>query len=212
MVQGPEEVTDGRGGIATRFVIDDGADIRVEMVYGAGGEVVKWLQSDPSMKLPPQCRTKETDRSGRPWLVTSKWAVLDGRMEPTSVTVEATKNSAAPVSAEATKQLSLGTILKEHRHLMVHHSRDAAANRKENAQEEAAFERQAAQFGAHQVLARTPEALDVVADVYRDAYERGEPVQQAVADAFGISRSTAANRIMLARRAGHEMPNPKDTR
>jgi hypothetical protein len=41
-----------------------------------------------------------------------------------------------------------------------------------------------------------------VADVYRHAYERGTPVQQAVAEAFHVSRSTAGKRIMAARKAG----------
>jgi hypothetical protein len=41
-----------------------------------------------------------------------------------------------------------------------------------------------------------------VANVYREAWDLREPVTEAVAVAFGISKSTAGKRIMAARAAG----------
>ena len=46
------------------------------------------------------------------------------------------------------------------------------------------------------------QVLVEVAEIYRDALRRRQPVQQAVADAMQISRSAAAKRIMSARQKG----------
>lgn len=131
-------------------------------------------------------------------VVGSDWNLLDGRMEPTRVWVRSIGDS-RPIGAELIKRLPLGSILKTHRARMVTHT------------ERGPDPKRSALYGARRGIAMTPEALGDVAAVYRRAYARGEPVQRAVADAFGIATSTAANRIMLARRAGHDMPNPKET-
>lgn len=167
--------------------------------------------------MKPATYTKERDKRGREWMVRVEWTELTGRMEPTSLLVIAPEHRQA-LNAETIKQLALGTILSEHRKRMVHQLEQAAAKerpqmtRSEAAQMKAAWKRKAAQYGASRGVAMTPEGLEAVATVYRQAYEEGRPVQKAVADAFGIAVSTAANRIMLARRAGHDLPNPRETR
>jgi len=55
---------------------------------------------------------------------------------------------------------------------------------------------------AHRGRAHTKSELRTVAAAYIEAYGRGVPVQQAVAESLGIARSTAEKRIMAARAAG----------
>ena len=50
------------------------------------------------------------------------------------------------------------------------------------------------------------EELQEVADAYREAVRLGVPVQNAVAETFNVSRSTAAKRIMAARKMGYLRP------
>ena len=61
---------------------------------------------------------------------------------------------------------------------------------------------EAAAQGPQRGRTRTLADHEGVATVYRSAYERGDPVTEAVARAFHVSRSTAGKRIMAARRAG----------
>ena len=55
---------------------------------------------------------------------------------------------------------------------------------------------------AHQGRSHSDEELQGVADVYISAYRSRLAVQVAVASTFGISKSTAAKRIMAARSRG----------
>lgn len=55
---------------------------------------------------------------------------------------------------------------------------------------------------AHRGRAHSDEELQAVADAYREALRLGVPVQNAVAETFKVSRSTAAKRIMASRERG----------
>jgi transposase len=55
---------------------------------------------------------------------------------------------------------------------------------------------------AHRGRPASDDELRTVAAIYVEAKADRAPVQAAVAEAFGISPSTAAKRIMAARRAG----------
>jgi DNA-binding transcriptional regulator LsrR (DeoR family) len=55
---------------------------------------------------------------------------------------------------------------------------------------------------AHQGREHSDAELQRVAEVYMVAYKAHLPVQKIVANAFGVSVSTAAKRIMVARRKG----------
>ena len=59
---------------------------------------------------------------------------------------------------------------------------------------------------AHRGRAHSDEELQEVADAYREAVRLGVPVQNAVAETFNVSRSTAAKRIMAARKRGYLRP------
>ena len=62
---------------------------------------------------------------------------------------------------------------------------------------------EALRFGAHRGVALTPEDLQGIVAVYRSAWVERRPVTEAVAEAAGVSKSTAGKRIMAARRAGY---------
>jgi hypothetical protein len=55
---------------------------------------------------------------------------------------------------------------------------------------------------AHRGRQHTDDDLLAVAEIYKAAFQARQPVQKAVADAFGISVSTATKRIMAARSRG----------
>lgn len=148
--------------------------------------------------------TRERESAGNVWRVTTRWSEIDGRMEPVSVEVAGDR-----VNGEAMKRLAFGGIIARHRKRLLassewfaDHVDDVPATPQQRAAARRAFQRRASTLGASRGIALTPDGLEAVAKVYRDAYQRGEPVQAAVAEAFGIARSTAASRIGLARKAG----------
>jgi hypothetical protein len=56
---------------------------------------------------------------------------------------------------------------------------------------------------AHQGRAHSEDELKVVAEIYQSAVRAHEPVQATVAKTLGVSVSTAAKRIMVARSRGY---------
>ena len=56
---------------------------------------------------------------------------------------------------------------------------------------------------AHQGRAHSEDELKIVAEIYQSAVRAHEPVQATVAKTLGVSVSTAAKRIMVARSRGY---------
>jgi hypothetical protein len=56
--------------------------------------------------------------------------------------------------------------------------------------------------GPHKGRRLEADELQQVADVYRAAHAEARPVNEAIRDAFDLTKDGAAKRIMAARRAG----------
>jgi hypothetical protein len=126
------------------------------------------------------------------------WAELSGRLEPISVTVT---SDGAPVIADAIRRLPIGELQRECRKEFLGTAAEMFGHDSQYAEPVLALATLGG-GGGHRGVAATEEELQVVADVYRKAWGMGDPVTEAVASHFGISRSTAAKRIMKARAAG----------
>ena len=139
---------------------------------------------------------------GRPWTVQMLWSSASGRLEPISVTVTGRvlePVDGPPVLADVLRRLPVGAMQRQARRhaIAISSSRSPSSTRSPSAAEFYA------ELGkAHRGVASSPEEIRKVADIYLEAWTNFLPVTDAVATEFGISKSTAAKRIMKARRAG----------
>lgn len=138
------------------------------------------------------------------------WVEVDGRMEPLAVTIRSVRSrdsgheggAEVPLSSALLREIPFGTIFKEQRSTGFRFAlaRSLKAREQSDAQTEARAQRQQKAFKA--VGKRTPEGLAAIAAAYRDAHLYGSNPVATVASKFNIPRSTAAKRVMAARRAG----------
>jgi hypothetical protein len=146
-------------------------------------------------------KTSHRDEKGREWELVVAWEIVDGRAEPVSIQVSATPLDAPHrfITASRLRTLPLGTWIAEARSENGKRWRAALADAGEvSASEVAATD---ALWGPHRGRRATRAELQRVADAYNEARVSGSSVTRAVADACGVSESTAGKRIMQARRA-----------
>jgi len=123
-----------------------------------------------------------TEKNGKKWDVTLITKLVNDRREIVSVKIETTDST--PVTRRALSNISLEEILRDE--LAV---KSPALSRLLGRREKT----------SHQGRAHSDEDLQAVAEIYMAAHKARVPVQRAVANAQGVSLSTAQKRIMAAR-------------
>ncbi len=123
-----------------------------------------------------------TDEFGKKWDVIITTKLIKDRQEIVSVKVKTTNS--APVTRRVLASISLEELLRD----------ELASMSPILKKSETRKSRQGKQH--------TEDDLREVAKIYNAARKARLPVQRAVADAQGISVSTATKRIMAARKAG----------
>ena len=124
------------------------------------------------------------DRNGAEWEISLEFRVKRGAVILRAIQF-ASRTSASSVTHAALVEFPLNEIVADARR-----------------QEFEAVVRKKRTSDAHRGRAHSDEDLQAVAEAYREAVRLGVPVQNAVAETFKVSRSTAAKRIMASRERG----------
>jgi len=132
------------------------------------------------------------DRDGIKWDVSLEFRAVRGSLILQAVEV-ASRNSKSSVSHSVLVELPLNEFVADARK-----------------QEFEAIISSRRSSDAHRGRAHSDEELQAVAGAYREAVRLGVPVQNAVAETFNVSRSTAAKRIMAARKSGRLRPSGRE--
>lgn len=153
------------------------------------GENMSYRKPTPTrmQPLPFDAVAEFIDSQGRAWSVGASFKSINGRLDITALSVTATEGSAF-VTRRLLRDLPLDDMFRD------------SLTAEETVLERATRTRKGST--AHQGRPHSDEELQAVADIYQAAYRAHRPVQRAVADALGVSLSTAAKRIMASRRRG----------
>ena len=135
----------------------------------------------------PDASVQFVDDVGHAWEVSAEFKVINGRMDIATIQVQS-RDGNAPISRRMLRDIPLEKLFGKV--LAVESAELSRMLRKR--QVPISYQ------GRH----HSDEELQKVADIHKAAYQARIPVQQAVADALGISVSTAAKRIMAARQRG----------
>ena len=123
-----------------------------------------------------------TDKIGKKWDVTITTKLVNDRRDIMSVKIETTDST--PISRRALASISLDELFGDELAVISPALSHLLRQRKKI---------------SRQGRAHSDDDLQEVADIYMAAHKARIPVQRAVANAQGITISTAAKRIMAAR-------------
>ena len=135
----------------------------------------------------PDASVQFVDDVGHAWEVSAEFKVINGRMDIAIIQVQS-RDGNAPISRRMLRDIPLEKLFGKV--LAVESAELSRMLRKRQVPI------------SYQGRQHSDEDLQAVADIHKAAYKARIPVQQAVADALGISVSTAAKRIMAARQRG----------
>ena len=135
----------------------------------------------------PDASVQFVDDVGHVWEVSAEFKVINGRMDIAVIQVQS-RDGNTPISRRILRDIPLEKIFGN-------------ALAVESAELSRMLRKRQVPI-SYQGRQHSDEDLQAVADIHKAAYKARIPVQQAVADALGISVSTAAKRIMAARQRG----------
>jgi hypothetical protein len=139
----------------------------------------------------PDAVKEFTDSNGRKLLVTAELKTFNDRLDIAAITIQTT-DLRTPITRRMLTEIPLDKLFRDDLAIESEHLQRMLRNRKGST--------------AHKGRQHSDEDLLAVAEIYEAAFQARVPVQRAVADAFGISLSTAAKRIMAARGRGFITP------
>lgn len=135
----------------------------------------------------PDAVVEYTDSIGRKLLLTAEFKIFNDRLDIAAITIQTTDFS-SPITRRMLSEIPLDNLFRDDLAIESEHLQRMLRNRKGTT--------------AHRGRQHTDDDLLAVAEIYNAAFQARLPVQKAVADAFGISVSTATKRIMAARSRG----------
>jgi hypothetical protein len=125
------------------------------------------------------------EANGSQWSVEVELKITSGRIGISSLSISSVDGT-TPLSRRILRDLPLDQLFRQH--MAVESKQLLKRNQKET---------------GHKGRMHTEDELREVAKIYMAAFQAHRPVQKTVADMLGISVSTAAKRIMAARRSGY---------